>query len=110
MMKRRLCSAILFLQAIVLGLSALVLVQSKDLTNTQALWIGLGLSGACVLVAGMLRRPWAYVLGWLIQAGALALGIYTPAMIVLGVLFGLLWFTAYRLGATIDRDKAVPAS
>ena len=109
-MQRRLCSAILFLQAIVLGLSAIVLVQSKDLTTTQALWIGLGLSGACVLVAGLLRKPWAYALGWLIQAGALALGVYTPVMVLLGAIFALLWFTAYRLGATIDRDKAAAAS
>ncbi|MCW2854624.1 MAG: hypothetical protein JWR52_239 [Marmoricola sp.] len=108
-MQRRLCSAILFLEAIVLGLSVIVLVQSKDLTTTQALWIGLGLSGACVLVAGLLRKPWAYVLGWLIQAGALALGVYTPAMVVLGAIFALLWFTAYRLGRTIDRDKAAAA-
>ncbi len=106
MMQRRLCSAILFLQAIVLGLTTPVLVQGDDLSTTQALVIGLGLTVACILVAGMLRRPWAYHLGWAIQVGSLALGFFTPVMIVLGVLFGLLWFAAVRLGGTIDRDKA----
>lgn len=109
MMQRRLCSAILFLQSIVLGLSTIVLVNDEGLTNTQGLSIGLGLCVLCVLVAGMLRKRWAYGLGWLIQAGSLALGALTPVMIVLGVIFLVLWFTAYRLGATIDRDKAAAA-
>ena len=109
-MQRRLCSAILFLQAIVLGLSTLVLVfNNDDLSDAQGLAIGLGLSVACFLAAGMLRKPWAYGLGWLIQVASLALGVFTPVMIVLGVIFTVLWFTAYRLGATIDRDKAAAA-
>lgn len=108
-MQRRLCSAILFLQAIVLGLTTPVLVHDDGLSNVQALWVGLGLCVACLLVAGMLRRRWAYGLGWVIQAGALALGAFTPVMIVLGVIFAVLWFTAYRLGGTIDRDKAAAA-
>ncbi len=106
MMQRRLCSAILFLQAVVLGLTTPVLIQGDDLSTAQALVIGLGLALACVLVAGLLRKPWAYSLGWAIQVGSLALGIFTSVMIVLGVIFGLLWFTAVRLGGTIDRDKA----
>ena len=105
-MQRRLCSAILFLQAVVLGLTTPVLVRSDDLSTPQALVIGLGLAVLCVLVAGMLRRSWAYVVGHAIQVGSLALGAFTPVMIVLGVVFGALWVTAYRLGGTIDRDKA----
>jgi hypothetical protein len=109
-MRRRLCSAILLLQAVVLGLSSIVLVQSDDLTNAQALWIGIGLCAACLLVSGLLRMEWAYWLGWAIQVASLALGVYTSVMIVLGVLFGALWFTAYRLGGIIDRDKAAAAT
>lgn len=110
MMQRRLCSAILTLQAVVLGLTTPVLVQGDDLSTTQGLVIGLGLCVACILVAGMLRAAWAYHLGWAIQIGSVALGLFTPVMIVLGVIFGLLWFTAVRLGGTIDRDKAAAAS
>lgn len=104
-MQRRLCSAILVLQAVVLGLTTPVLVHADGLSNAQGLSIGLGLCVACLLVAGMLRKRWAYGLGWVIQVGSLALGAFTPVMIVLGVIFAVLWFTAYRLGATIDRDK-----
>jgi uncharacterized membrane protein len=104
-MRRRLCSAILLLQAVVLGLTTPVLVQDNDLSTGHALAIGLGLCVACILVAGMLRMRWAYVIGWAIQVAAILLGLFTPVMIVLGVIFGALWLTAYRLGSMIDRDK-----
>lgn len=109
-MQRRLCSAILFLQAIVLGLTTPVLVHDDGLSKGWALTIGLGLCVLCLLVAGMLRKRWAYGIGWLIQAGSLALGAFTSVMIVLGVIFAVLWFTAYRLGGMIDRDKATAAA
>lgn len=109
-MQRRLCSAILFLQSVVLGLSTIVLVNDDGVGRTKGLLIGLGLCVLCLLTAGMLRKRWAYGVGWLIQAGSLALGAVTSVMIVLGVLFGVLWFTAFRLGAMIDRDKAAAAA
>lgn len=109
MMQRRLCAAILSLQAVVLGLTTPVLVQGDDLDTTPALVIGLGLTLACILVAGLLRKPWAYHLGWAIQVCSLALGAFTPVMIVLGLIFGALWYTAVRLGSMIDRDKAAAA-
>ncbi|MCZ4497920.1 MAG: hypothetical protein JWQ74_473 [Marmoricola sp.] len=108
-MQRRLCSAILFLQAIVLGLSSIVLISVESVDTATALLVGLGLMTACLLAAGMLRMRWAYGLGWAIQVAAVALGVLVSAMYVLGAIFLLLWFTAYRLGATIDRDKAAVA-
>ncbi|MFL6155573.1 MAG: DUF4233 domain-containing protein [Marmoricola sp.] len=104
-MRKRLCSAILFLQAIVLGLSTPVLISVESVDKARSLWIGLGLTVACLLVAGLLRMRWAYALGWAIQVAAIALGTLAPAMYVLGTIFGVLWLTAYRLGTTIDRDK-----
>jgi hypothetical protein len=104
--KRRLCSAILTLEAVVLGLTTPVLISVESVDTARALWIGLGLTVACVLAAGMLRRPWAYGLGWAIQVAAIALGPLVSAMYVLGAIFAVLWFTAVRLGETIDRDRA----
>ena len=71
-----------------------------------ALWVGLGLTVACVVAAGMLRRRWAYGLGWLVQVASVALGFVIPMMFVLGAIFGALWAGAYFLGAKIDREKA----
>jgi hypothetical protein len=105
-MQRRLCSAILLLQSIVVGLSSAVMATVEGIDNTLALGLGLGLAVSCLVVAGLLRHAWAYVLGWAIQAGTVGLGFVTPAMFALGVIFLLLWLTAYRLGRTIDRDRA----
>lgn len=108
-MQRRLCSAILFLEAVVLGLSTPVMISVESVDRTRALWIGLGLTVACLLTAGLLRKPWAYAIGWAIQFAAIGLGLEVSAMYVLGAIFLLLWLTAVRLGRTIDRDKAAVA-
>jgi len=106
MMQRRLCAAILLLEAVVLGLSTPVLISVESVDTSRALWIGLGLTVACIVTAGLLRRAWAYSLGWAIQVAAIALGFQVGAMFALGAIFLLLWLTAVRLGRTIDRDKA----
>lgn len=106
MMQFRLCSAILVLEAVVLGLSTPVLISVESVDTTAALWIGLGLTVACLVTAGLLRRPWAYGLGWAIQICAVGLGFVVPAMFALGAIFLVLWVTAFRLGRTIDRDRA----
>ncbi|MCW2755720.1 MAG: hypothetical protein JWQ32_3131 [Marmoricola sp.] len=108
-MQRRLCSAILFLEAIVLGLSTPVLISVESVDRAQALWIGIGLTAACLLTAGLLRQRWAYGLGWAIQLAAIALGVLVVPMYVLGTIFLVLWITAVRLGRTIDTDKAAAA-
>jgi hypothetical protein len=105
-MKRRLCSAILVLEAVVLGLTTPVLISVASVDTAPALSIGLGLALACLVTAGLLRFRWAYSLGWAIQGAAIVLGFVVGAMFALGVIFLLLWLTAFRLGGTIDSDRA----
>ena len=109
-MTRRLCSAILFLEAIALGLSTPVLISVADMDTATALWIGLGLCVACLVVAGLLRMPWAYALGWAIQVAAVAVGVAVATMFFVGGIFLLLWATAYLLGRRIDGDRAAWAA
>lgn len=105
-MRRALCAAVLCFEAVVLGLTTPVLISIRNVDTATALWIGLGLAVLCVLTAGMLRREWAYWLGWLVQLAAIALGVEIRVMIVLGLIFFLLWTTAYLLGSRIDADRA----
>lgn len=105
-MQRRLCAAILLLEAIAFGLSTPVLISVADVSTATALWIGLGLMAACLLVAGLLRFEWAYWLGWAIQVGAIALGFEVGAMFVLGTVFLALWATAWFLGRKIELERA----
>lgn len=109
-MTRRLGSAILLLEAIVLGLSSIVLIQIASLSTAAGLGIGLGLAAACIVTSGLLRQRWAFGLGWLIQLAAIGLGFVDGSMFVLGVIFLVLWATAVRLGNRIERDRAAWAA
>ena len=104
--RRGMCAGILSLEAIALGLTTPVLIAVADVDVAPALVVGLGLTVLCVLTAGMLRRPWAYSLGWAIQVAAVALGVVVPAMFALGGIFALLWGMADFLGRRIERERA----
>ena len=104
--RRGMCAAVLSLEAITLGLSTPVMIAVDDVATGTALAVGLGLTVACLLLAGMLRAEWAYALGWVVQVAAIALGLLVPLMFFLGALFALLWGTAYFLGRRIERDRA----
>jgi len=105
-MQRRLCAAILSLEAIAFGLSTPVLISVAGVSTAAGLWIGLGLTVSCILVAGLLRFEWAYWLGWAIQIAAITLGLKITTMFVLGVVFLALWATAYLLGRKIEVERA----
>jgi len=105
-MQRRLCAAILALEAIAFGLSTPVLISIAGVPTATALWIGLGLSVACIVVAGLLRYEWAYWLGWAIQVAAIAVGLEATSMFVVGTIFLALWATAWHLGRRIETERA----
>jgi hypothetical protein len=100
------CAAVLSLEAIALALTTPVLITVAEVDVSVALAVGLGLSVLCLLTAGLLRQEWAYGFGWLIQAGAIAVGFEIGMMFFLGAVFALLWATAYLLGRKIERERA----
>ena len=100
------CAAVLSLEAVTLGLTTPVMIAVVNVDTGKALAIGLGLAVACLVVAGMLRKEWAYLAGWALQLGAIGLGFVIPLMFVLGGLFALLWGMAYFLGRKIERERA----
>lgn len=96
----------LTLEAIILALAVPVMISVEDVDTTLALVSGLGLAVLCVLVAGSLRRPQAYVAGHVLQVGAIALGFLVPVMFFVGAMFAALWLGAFFLGRRIEDDKA----
>jgi hypothetical protein len=105
-MQRRLCAAILLLEAIVLALTTPVLFSLTDAGTTSVLLIGPGLTVAALVVAALLRFEPAYWLGWAIQVAAIAVGFVVATMFVLGAVFMALWATAYLLGRKIEVERA----
>jgi len=104
--RRGMCAAVLALEAITIGLTTPVMISIAGVDTATALWVGLGLMVACLVVAGLLRGEWAYLLGWVLQLAAIGLGFVVPVMFVLGPIFALLWGTAYFLGRKIERERA----
>jgi len=100
------CAAILSLEGVTLGLTTPVMVTVAGVSLGTALWVGLGLAVACLVLAGMLRSEAAYAAGWVLQALAVGLGFVVPIMFFLGAVFAALWATAYFLGRKIERDRA----
>jgi hypothetical protein len=96
----------LLLEAVILALAVPVMISVEDVSKPLALTSGLGLAVLCLLTAGALRRPQAYLVGHAIQLGAIALGFLITAMFFVGAMFAALWFGAFFLGKRIEEDKA----
>jgi hypothetical protein len=104
--RRTLAAATVSLEAFVVFFAALVAKDLSALSTRAALGIFGGLAVACLLTAGVLRRPWGYAFGWVVQAAVIATGFWVPVMFFLGALFAVLWFVALRQGARIERERA----
>lgn len=100
------CAAMLTMQAIIVGLAIPVLISVEDVDKGLALTLGLGIAVLCILTAGMLRKPWAYGLGHLLQVATIALGLLSTPMYFVGGLFAVLWLSAFLLGRKIEADRA----
>ena len=103
--RRGMCAGVLSLEAITLGLTTPVMITVAEVDTGVALAVGLGLAVLCLLTAGLLRHEWAYGVGWVIQAAAIALGFVVGIMFFLGAVFAALWATAYLLGRKIERER-----
>lgn len=104
--RRGMCAAVLSLEGIVVGLSTPVMATLTDVPLGVALGTGLGVALVCLVLAGMLRKEWAYAAGWVVQVAAIAMGFLVTAMFFLGVVFGALWAAADLLGRKIERERA----
>ncbi|HEY3925340.1 MAG TPA: DUF4233 domain-containing protein [Acidothermaceae bacterium] len=108
--KRRLTSSVLAMEVVVFWLAIIVAIVQEHVSVAAALAVGGALAVGCIVIAGMIRRPWAYVAGGVLQALAIACGIVVPVMFVIGGIFAVLWVVCIRLGdAALGRAKQFEA-
>lgn len=105
-MTRRLGAVVLGSQAPVVlfgavGARALADAEGHAAAGTY-LWVGVGLAVALVIAAGLLRTPYGVTLGWALQVATLLCGFVVPVMVVIGLIFGGLWFVALQQGVRLD--------
>lgn len=104
--RRGMCAAIVSMEGLAVALAAPVMISIGGVSAGLALPLGLGFFVACIVVTGLLRRPWAYWLGWALQVVAIAMGFLIPVMFVVGVIFAVLWGMADILGRKIESERA----
>lgn len=102
-MRRRLAAMVLAFEAVTCGLAIPVAgaVAGSD-TAVRVLTL---LAITSVLVAGVLRRPFGFAVGWLLQLGMIAVIVVVPAFAFVAVPFVALWWYCLRVGARIDRER-----
>jgi hypothetical protein len=103
---RTLCSSTLIGEFFVIGFAGLVAMKQSDL-SMGAVWTVCGIAMVlCVLLCGVLSRPWAVVVGWALQLGLIVSGFVVGTMFVLGVIFAALWWASIHFGRKVDEIRA----
>ena len=108
--QRALAAGMLGLQSVVLLLTTPVMLSLTDVGTAPALLIGLGLTVACLVAAGLMRTRAGVLLGWGVQVASVLLGFVVPVMFALGVVFLALYAGAAALGGKVDRERAERAA
>lgn len=115
-LRQSLAAVILACEALIVFLAALVIwgLAQGEPPGALPSWVALAAGGviivALIATIGLLRHSWAYALGWALQLLILASGFLNPAMFVVGVIFGGMWWYAMVVGARIDRQHAAAAA
>jgi len=101
-------SAILFFEAIVLGLSIPISIVVYDVDKSITLWVTFLLMLLCILAIGGVRhdRKAAITTGIVVQLIIIGTGIWVRPMLFPGVLFLLIWGLAIVLSKKVDEAKA----
>jgi len=110
-MTRRLGAVALLGQAMTVFFGALVArqfavaVDEPDRATTYLVG-GSALALLCVVASGLLRRRGGVLLGWLVQLLTLASALVLPAMAIVALIFGGLWWMCLTQGGRIDDIRA----
>jgi hypothetical protein len=97
---------VLLSEVLVFALAIPVMVLVSDVPAGRATLFAGGAALLALVASGLMRRPVGYPLGWLTQLVAVALGLLTPTMYVIGALFLVLWVVTFVLGRRLDEMAA----
>ena len=101
---RSLASIVLGFEALLLALVTPVMISVADIRPGVAVPVCIGLAVLAIIAAGLLRFQLGYILGSVVQVGAVGLGV-VPVMFVLGLAFAGFWVAAIVLGRRIEEAK-----
>ncbi|MER6948901.1 DUF4233 domain-containing protein [Nonomuraea sp. NPDC000554] len=99
---RRLGASVLGMEAIVAGLITPVAIMVDGVRPALAVTAGIGLAVLCVISAGLLKWPFGYIAGSVVQVLAVCTGFLVPTMFFLGGIFTALWITAIFVARRVE--------
>ena len=104
-------SAILFFEAIVLGLSIPISVVIYETSKSLTLWVTFLLMLLCILAIGGVRhdRRSAITTGLVVQIAIIIAGFWVGPLVFPGILFLLVWGLAMVLSKKVDEAKIAQA-
>ena len=98
--------SVLVFEVIVFWLAFAGMVQLSEVNvGVAALWTSVA-SLLALLGAVGLRKGWGYWFGWAAQVAAVLLGLLTPWMYAMGIVFALIWIMSFVLGKRLDHRPA----
>ena len=104
--KATLGSLVMVFQSVVVFFATLVGFGLQVYPDPAVIWgVGLGLSVLLMVFPAVLGKPGTYVLGWILQAVVLSLGVWVPLMYLLGAIFLAMWAWGMIAGGTIDKAR-----
>jgi len=100
----------LVVEALVLLLALLPLARLGGEHATAGIWLCVALVAVSVVLAGLLRRPWAWWAGLVVPLALIAGGVFVSwALVALGVLYGLAWAYVLNVRRTVlSGPRAAP--
>jgi hypothetical protein len=92
----------LAIEALVLLLALLPLARLGGEHATAGIWLCVALVAVSVVLAGLLRRPWAWWAGLLVPLALIVGGVFVSwALVALGVLYALAWAYVLNVRRTV---------
>lgn len=97
--------SVLLFELVVYWLAFAGMVQVSEVPVATALVWTAAASALALAGAFGLRRGWGYAFGWAAQAAGIALGLLTPWMYAMGIIFALIWIMSFVLGRRLDARR-----
>ncbi|GAA1146161.1 hypothetical protein MOX01_18270 [Microbacterium oxydans] len=111
---QKLAPVVLGFEAIVVFLVGLTIFGLRQLPDGVEQWwaivAGAVLALACIVIAGMIAKPWALTAGWVVQALVALSAFFVPSILLVVLIFGGMWAYATIGGARLDARRPVEPS
>ena len=106
---QKLAPIVLGFESIVVFLAGLTVFGLEALPSGVPQWWGvvggLVVGLACIVVAGMITKPWAITAGWVLQVIIALAAFLQPAILFVALIFGGMWGYATIMGARLDARR-----